>query len=501
MEKVMLREIIEAELKKLRAMKYEGIIMLKKQDGSIVVGKVAHILLRKIIKELKILLASQVTPPNFYSFITGKTYTADPQEPLIHGDLKPALFYLFPIKHPKNPLTFKTNSTFALYHENGEMTEAFHLEHKENKNYPHGSFSQKVKQGFIFNQRKPKYAVKVFKQNLFDGNTDHELRIGMRASYCARLLGNTGFTFRSNHKQYFVTDWHPGFPLSNIEFKSVKATSITLRIRLALDLIHQVALLNRKNIIHTDIKPDNIIISDTSIHLIDLDSVRLQGEPPLGPLIRTEAYLSSQLYYEVLYNPKAYKKFNQESDLRALVLSLTFLFPDLLEPHPITQKVTLPNSSETFKHHTLTHQRGSGYNSHLTLARLLESVIYPNDHKKILSASSLFEKVLYLYQHVYKQVYFIKANQIEPDIEHSGEEAFEQIDTELMQYSFRKKLFEQRVANLQANPPKESSNASSQEEEGDTSEDSGYDEDSESPDLPDLEPLSLSNQGHKNRLK
>ena len=135
-------------------------------------------------------------------------------------------------------------SLFFLHSDDGRKDITFTMEHRSDKTYPHGEFSQKVKQGYLGTAIEPSYAIKIFKQGIFGSDKTEEMRIAMRAAYCARLLGRTGQTFRRKDKEYFITDWHIGKNLSNVETDELMKSSVADRIALAIDLTRQIAILH-----------------------------------------------------------------------------------------------------------------------------------------------------------------------------------------------------------------------------------------------------------------
>ncbi len=347
--------IIQKQIAIVRAGKFT-------KDGSIITGSEREQLIEELLAEknaeltrLRILLLAGV-PSHYFSEITGENYHASPEE-LKYIEKRPfeaGKHSMFPMKLSRKN-THLQRSQFELYESPTKKLVNFFIEHKSDHSYPSGSFAAKVKKGYsTADEKVSKFAVKIFKKNQFT-NTMHEARIAMRSAFCNRLLGRTGYAFRRNDKQYVVTDWLIGMPLSLADQKIITTMPIKKRINLALMLINEIAILHKHGIIHCDIKPENVMISDDALHLFDLDSVRLEKENIVdlkdSPMY-TPNYLDAQNNYDIKKNPASIKHaLNKKSDVFALGITLAFLFPDVLQPNSAKIKIPVKGkvSSEVFE--------------------------------------------------------------------------------------------------------------------------------------------------------
>lgn len=429
-------------------------------DGELLQGKAREAHLEYAVSQnkrelcrLNAILASKVVPKTYISAVTKQTYHRSAEEEP-QKNLPPALFYTFCAKGSRKR-TGKGKSFFILEQDDRSPVTQFEIEHRADKKYPAGGFAQRVKKGFVDSNPEPTYAVKILKQNLFKGDSIQELRMAMRASVCARLLGRTGLAFRRNGKQYLVTDWHPGvslYELHKTDPDSLKNLSIEQRLKLTLDLVRQVAILHEKELIHCDIKPNNIIISDNSIYLIDLDSVRLKGEPPLVILPHTPAFLDSKLNWAVTYDANAFKSFNEKSDLYALGLTLAFIFPDLLNPvyNKRTVKIDALMAVVTFEHSTVQLSRTEASQQHKELVDSIINLTSSNRNLRPVSVALFLEKLVHLYTSQYGQTYNPPVVPVAAELEASGQSLFDSIEAQLEEFNHRadswKELFEAPLA-------------------------------------------------------
>ena len=393
------------------------------------------------IRILEAMLASKVVPEKYFSPITKKIYLRTPEEAYASKVLPNAMFYLFCVKQSRK----RTNSGmshFFLHRDDGSTVTNFRVEHRLDKNYPSGGMSKKIKQGFIDEGMAPKYAVKVFNPDLFQQDKAQELRMAMRGGYCSRLLGRTGLVFRRNHKQYLIMDWYPGLSLSKVNPDFLKTCSIEIRIKMALDLTQQIAILHTNELIHCDIKPGNLIISDTSLNLVDLDSVRYKGEASKF-VTYTRNFLDAQLNWDVVHDSNCYKSFDEKSDLYALGLTLAFLFPELFSPSYSTKTVTVASTPQTFEYPSITLQHGAIYHEHTELFELIYSLRSSNKSTRLGSADEFFDKLNQLYNSRYGQVFEMSSclNKIEQSP--SAKKTFEGIEAEIHEYTHRTNAFEE----------------------------------------------------------
>ncbi|MDI1353181.1 MAG: protein kinase [bacterium] len=357
------------------------------------------------------------------------------------------VFYTFCSKKGRKNNPGLNQSLFSLHYLDGSSAAKFTVESNPNKQYLSGGFAQRVKKGFVESDPEPRYAVKIFKKNLFKGRTHHELRIAMRASYCAQLLGRTGLAFRRHGKQYFVTDWHQGIALSSLELQ-INTWPIAQRLNLAIDLTRQLATLHNKKLIHGDIKPQNIIISPNSVHLIDLDGVLLKGETPLIGLACTTAFLDAQLNWDLKHDANAYKSFDEKSDLYALGLTLAYLFPDLLVPTYCIKRVPVSGSNHPlFEYNSVALSYGNQWQQHKELVNFIFMLISPNKNYRPETASIFLNVLTRLYSYKYAQ--FPDNSQYQPNqTEPSASETFADIEKNLLKFNHKLSIWKKNEAQL-----------------------------------------------------
>lgn len=350
---------------------------------------------------------------------------------------EPKLLFTFCEKNSRK-ITHESRSGFSVRRSDGHIIN-FKIEHDPDKRYPKGACAGRVKKGFIGDELDPKFAVKIFGKDTFfsSGGKVREIRVAARATVCLKVLGRTGDIFRRNGKQYLITDWHPGATLGSVSKDSLKQRPIQERIKLALQLIRQVAILHKNGIIHCDIKPKNLILSETSLTLIDFDSARYKDEKSAQDkkAIFTLAFLNTYLNWE-LRNGN-YNIFSEQSDMHALGLTLGFLFPELFNPVYRQHSTPIsPDSSEMFTHPIVRFgiRPEDQPAEHKALAKLLPELMTQNDAMAI-TIDTYFEKFSELYCGQYQQEFpeELDLKNIEPRALY-GKAEFDKIDIEIEEY-------------------------------------------------------------------
>lgn len=391
-------------------------------------------------RHLKGMLASQIIPEHYQSPLDGQQYSRTPEEALSNTLTGNAKHYTFCEKKSRK-LGSSTYSLFSLYHDNRHPVSNFNIEHRADKKYPKGGFSERVKKGFVDDFSNPKYAIKIFKKNLLNRDSSSILRLAMRGAFCSRLLGRTGLVFGEHDKHYLVTDWCHGLPLNKINVEFLSVLSIEKRIKLALDLTRQLSILHLHGLILGDIKPCNVMISSKAIHLIDLDSAILKGEKPSF----TPEFLDAELNYALQYNDYYYHYFNEKSDLYALGLTLTFLFPELFMIHQGICKMDIPGSQKRFKYRGIQLTNGIGYEAHKELCDLILRLTSQNQNNRPDSAEDFFIQLNILATNRYEQNFDL--NTLGPSVVLNDNPAlfakasFKEIDAELHEYNERLACF------------------------------------------------------------
>lgn len=362
--------------------------------------------LKETITPLEATLQSKTLPGKNVSSIKKETDKFNPNERRVKiDDPGNSPFYLKAIKQSRK-LTNQNNSRFFLVQDEETKILDLTLEHREDKNYLSGT-SGKVKKGFINSESEPKFAVKIFKSDKRN-NTEIEQCIALRSIYCAQLLGRTGYAFRCNGKQYFITDWHSGINLADANIDAIVEISIEKRIKMALDLIQQVNILHQHGLIHCDIKPKNVILTNDSLKLIDLDGVKLKGGSSLIINIYTSTFLDPQLNYDVAYKSNSYNNFDEQSDIYALGLTLAFLFPDLLAPAYQQKTINVINGNQdTFTFNSIQLHYGKCYKEHQELMDIILQLCSEDKSKRANSTLAVFNQLNKLYEEKYHQSYIL----------------------------------------------------------------------------------------------
>lgn len=430
-----------------------------KVDGKKVLGKERDEILEDALtakkaelERLRILLLTGA--PKFYiSSVTGKGYEASSEE-LKHLEKAPfpaRKYSVFSAKASRKK-TLAPKSRFELYDSPSKNVFNFYIEHKSDHSYPSGGFAAKVKKAYpTADETTPRYAVKVFKKNAFGTDTFHELRIAMRSAYCNRLLGRTGYAFRQNNKQYIVTDWLAGIPLNQVDKKRIADIPIQKRLNLARMLIKEIAILHKHGIIHCDIKPENVMLSDDALHLFDLDSVRLEKENITTftySSMYTPNYLDAQCNYDLKNNPSSLSKMlNKKSDIFATGLTLLFLFSDVLLPIREKQKISIPNTvpPEFFAYDGFSVTDGGKLKENAHLANFLFKILGDSKNRpNIEDVQTELTNLLKKYSTDKSEIKEVKAEiketahptKLSSSTVHStGREAFIEIESELMTFN------------------------------------------------------------------
>jgi len=131
-------------------------------------------------------------------------------------------------------------------------------------------------------------AIKVIKHGMDTDSDDRRFRrerqilANLDHPNIAKLLDG-GHT--DDGRPYFVMDYIEGFPINR--YCSTNKPSITERLKIFLDICSAVEYAHERNIVHRDIKPNNIIVKpDGKPKLIDFGIAKLLG--PEQPGLTTE---------------------------------------------------------------------------------------------------------------------------------------------------------------------------------------------------------------------
>lgn len=405
------------------------------------------------ITRLEAIIHSGIIPQSYTSVITGTTYHATPEELKKNATLPAGIHSFFPLKvSRKQKITPLAH--MDLQYANTHTAVQFFIQHKTDGVYPSGGTASKVKQGFLsLDNQTPTYALKVFKKNLFNGNHTHELRIAMRAAFCSRLLGRTGFAFRRKEKQYYLTDWLPGTPLSQVKKETIIAIPVHKRIQFALILIRELAILHQHGICHNDIAPANVMLDDNGLHLFDFDAVRLPEEiiANNAPMIFSTRFMNAQANFNIKNQTTSlYKLFNKTSDIYGLFLTLPFLFPEIVSPS--AEKITVPingDTTNTFIFDGIQLRYGDQIKDYPALGTFLTTFANNNGNEQD-SIHAVFNELINLLKTMYPDekttadpAILRPLSEYTPII--TGKAAFDEIEAELAAFNTRSEHFVRAV--------------------------------------------------------
>lgn len=406
---------------------------------------------RAKLKKLELILESGIIPDKYRSIITKQTYYPSEDELRQKSEmtLPPAKHSFFCIKSSRKK-TGLPHSIYKIISDNESSILSFFMEHKEDKSYPEGGFG-KIKQGSLESSRfTPKFAIKIYHKNIFSDNTVHELRLAMRAAYCAKQLGRQGYAFRINYKQYMVSEWLKGENLEDADQDEIQAMPIPRRIVMAISLLRELHVFHQQGLIHNDIKPSNVLVNFGKLKFVDFDSIRPKNEMPFSRTpIYSERFLpTAQMSFDAAHSPgDLYLKFDEKTDLFAMGITLAHLFQEIYIPQEEDREVKVNRGSirtHTFQTFSLLH--GPKYKEHPELQKLLNNMIsqkrdelstvsdYIDELKRILATYPDYEQ--YLDEDTHLDV------GLELTAE-DGEKAFREIEVELLGYN-------QRVASVNA---------------------------------------------------
>ncbi|MCS6820435.1 MAG: protein kinase [Microscillaceae bacterium] len=140
--------------------------------------------------------------------------------------------------------------------------------------------------------------------------------------------GNLVFTidfFRVNSKYYKVTE---KVDVTSLSIPEIAALPLTKRIIILKTIAHSLSILHKADIVHGDLKPDNILIKQTKLHsftskLIDFDNSYFSTQPPeiIDDLVGDMVFYSPELAQYIKKDPTIQPQdLTTKSDIFALGL-------------------------------------------------------------------------------------------------------------------------------------------------------------------------------------
>lgn len=146
--------------------------------------------------------------------------------------------------------------------------------------------------------------------------------IGSKCSFGGNLVFAVDF-FRDGTSYYKITE---KIDIASLSTKDISKLSLDKVLIILKTVTHSLKILHDLNIVHGDLKPDNILIKQTTTggyttKLIDFDNSYFSGEPPINKeeVVGTPEYYSPELAFYIKNGEEVdRKKLTTQSDIFAL---------------------------------------------------------------------------------------------------------------------------------------------------------------------------------------
>lgn len=136
---------------------------------------------------------------------------------------------------------------------------------------------------------------------LYKVNTDSKNHMIIEGNIILKDISSDYFPkYISSDKNYFILEYVEGIDLYDTMItKKIDYKPVFKEISLAIKYLHS------NNIIHGDIKPENIIISNNKIKIIDFDTASKLSNVNNNLLYGTDGFMSPEVYYNSHYSVKS----------------------------------------------------------------------------------------------------------------------------------------------------------------------------------------------------
>lgn len=405
-----------------------------------------------ICAQLEATLKSGITPASYHSILNGQSYYPSLEE--LKEVAIPLPLGKYAVHFEKNQMKHAADEMpqLQLFDSKAKEILSILVENKEDKLsspirkafesgivFYNDLFIKNVRKCFLnTNINTPRFALKSFYNRIAGKDTNLEFRTIMRAAYFNRLLGRTGYAFQDHFNQYLLTDWLPGTSLDKVDEEKIISIPIAKRIKLALMLISEIAILHKSNLVHTGIMPQHIIFGENSLHITHLESAKLESE-------FTENHPNKLLFLDIPNKKLASKLLDKNNDIYALGLTLVFLFPDILKPQYL--KLLTGFLLEDDAYDTIIAHPSTEYLKHKALADFILKL--SEDVQKHPSIEEARKELTDILENVYNEKAEKREAKDSTSLVKLNSEILFEIESESLAYRVRQEQFNQKRSEAQ----------------------------------------------------